>query len=236
LDFEYIIAQGKARFDTTQPQGRAQALSALFPYFDALGSVTERDACIAAAADEIRVEKSAAAEDYERWRRTSGSASKKTNQEGPTTETNIRMNDELFLLMLVSVNMDLFSEFRAAIKMEEIEDNAAKELYVALEECYRNEESGIETLLPRITSPVLRNFVVKRGISPEFKGDEKRDPRKIMNDGIGRVREKKFRRRLSEIGAELRLKEREPGSDVDGLIAEKMLIDAEIRKLEGKTG
>ena len=237
LDFEYLIAQGKTLYDTVQPQGRARALAALFPYFDALGSEAERDACITAAADEIRVEKSAAVEDYERWRRTGGGASKKSNlEEGLPTETVIRMNDELFLLMLVSVNMDLFSEFRAAIKMSEIGDNAAKELYVALEECFRNEENGIETLLPRITSPVLRSFVIKRGISPEFKGDEKRDPRKLMEDGIRRVKEKKLRRRLSEIGAELRLMEREPGSDVDDLIAEKMFVDAEIRKLEGKTG
>jgi hypothetical protein len=61
-----------------------------------------------------------------------------------------------------------------------------------------------------------------------------------MEDGIRREKEKKFRRRLSEIGAELRLRERnsgdEAGGDFQDLIAEKMYIDAEIRKLEGKKG
>jgi len=149
----------------------------------------------------------------------------------------------LFLLTVVSVNMNLYPEFRAAISMQEIEDRRAKELFVALEECFRNDESGTEILLSRITSPVLRNFVIKRGMSGEFKGDAKRNPRKLMEDGIKRIKEGKFRRRLDEIDAELRLKEREQGkdasndagSDVEELIAEKMYIDAEIRKLEGKT-
>jgi hypothetical protein len=74
-----------------------------------------------------------------------------------------------------------------------------------------------------------------------------------MEDGIKRVKVKRLRRRLSEIGAELRLGERNSGINPginpginagagagggweENLIAEKMFIDAEIRKLEGKTG
>jgi hypothetical protein len=81
-------------------------------------------------------------------------------------------------------------------------------------------------------------------MSPEFRGDEKRNPRKLMEDGIIRMRGKKFRRRLSEIDAELRLRERKTGTGTGGdfvggdddLITEKMYIDQEMRKLEGKTG
>ena len=235
LDVEYLIAQGKALCDTRQPQGKMRALAVLYPYFDALGSQAERDDCIQLAADEMRAEKSAVLKDYEHWRKPS-------LEEGKKTETTIRMNDELFLLVVVSVNAHLYPEFRAAIEIREIEDAAAKELFVALEECFRNEESGSDALMSHIASPVVRNFIIERGISAEFRGDEKRDPRKLMQDGIRRVREKKLRRRLSEIGAELRLRERNSGSgesgggDVDDLIAEKMYIDAEIRKLEGKTG
>jgi DNA primase len=95
--------------------------------------------------------------------------------------------------------------------------------------------------MSRIESQTLRNFIIEKGISAEFKADSKCDPRKLMEDGIKRVKVKRLRRRLSEIGAELRLKERDPGIYAGGgleenLIAEKMYIDAEIRTLEGKTG
>jgi len=244
LDFEYLIAQGKTLYDTAMPQGRAKALAVLYPYFDALDSQTERDACIEAAADELRADKSAVAADYERWRRGgnafSRDASKRPNpEEVPQTETAIRRNEELLLLTVVAVNAHLYPEFRAAVEMREIEDVYAKELFVALEECFVHEESGPDVLISRIASPPLRNFIIEQGISLEFKGDAKRDPRRLMNDGIRRVKEKRLRRRLSEIGAELRLRERNLGTgdgDLQELIAEKMYIDAEIRKLEGKTG
>jgi DNA primase len=141
---------------------------------------------------------------------------------------------------VVSVNTHLFPEFRAAVEMREIEDTVAKEIYLALEESFREGEGGTDAVLSRISSLALRNFIIEQGISPEFKGDEKRDPRKLMEDGISHMKVKKFRRRQDEIGAELRRLERKSGAEAEGdlqeLIAEKMYIDAEIRKLEGKTG
>jgi DNA primase len=246
LDLEYLIARGRSQYDTSTPQGKAQALAALYPYFDALASKTERDDGIEIAADKIRAEKDAVLADYENWRRSSDklsgrNAPKPNLEEVPAADPVIRMNDELFALTVVSVNTQLYPEFRAAIEMREIEDPAAKELFVALEESFRNEET--EAFMSRISSQALRNFIIEKGISSEFKGDSKCDPRKLMEDGIKRVKVKSLRRRLSEIGAELRLRERSPGINVnaggglvENLIAEKMYIDAEIRKLEGKTG
>jgi DNA primase len=241
IDLEYFIAKAKAQFDTAVPKGKAGALALLYPYLDALESKTERDACIETIADEMRADRSAVDSDYERWRRSGGSpqadrAKDAGSKEVSDTEQPIRMNEELFLLIVVSVNMDLYPEFRASIEMKEIEDPCAKELFVALEECFINEESGTDAFLARINRPGLRNFIVERGISPEFRADEKRDPRKLMEDGIRRLKGRKLRRRLSEINSELRIMERNPGNagdDLQDLVAEKMQLDAEIRKLEG---
>jgi len=238
IDLDYIIAKAKAQFDVAVPKGKAGALALLYPYLDALESKTERDACIEAIADEMRADRGAVDNDYERWRRSGGAGRTKDadSKEVSGTERPIRMNEELFLLIVVSVNMELYPEFRASIEMKEIEDPYAKELFVALEECFINEETGIDAFLARINSGSLRNLVVERGISPEFRANDKRDPKKLMEDGIKRVKEKILRRRLSEINAELRIMERNPGNagdDLSGLVAEKMQLDAEIRKLEG---
>jgi len=184
------------------------------------------------------VDRGAVDNDYDNWRR-SGKADRAKDadsKEVSGTDKPIRMNEELFLLIVVSVNMALYPEFRASIEMKEIEDPYAKELFVALEECFINEESGTDAFLARINSSLLRNFIVERGISPEFRANERRDPNKLMEDGIKRVKEKKIRRRLSEINAELRIMERntgDAGDGLSGLVAEKMQLDAEIRKLEG---
>jgi DNA primase len=246
IDLDYLIAKAKALFDVTTPKGKAEALALLYPYLDALESKTERDACVGALADELRADRGAVDNDYERWRRSGGGASVNSalksgakdadSKEVSDTGRPVQMNDELFLLIVVSVNMELYPEFRASIEMKEIEDACAKELFVALEECFINEESGTDAFLARISSGSLRNFIIERGMSPEFRANEKRDPKKLMEDGIKRVKEKKLRRRLSEINMELRIMERntgDAGNDLSGLVAEKMQLDAEIRKLEG---
>ena len=144
----------------------------------------------------------------------------------------------MFLLIVVLVNYALYQEFRALVAMQDIEKLAAKEIFVALEECFINGENGTEAALARISSAELRNFIIKRGISPEFKGDQKRDPRKLMEDGINALKIKRFRQRRVKINAELRNKERNlhliNDNDLSDLIAEQMYIDAEIKKLEGK--
>ena len=90
--------------------------------------------------------------------------------------------------------------------------------------------------MSRISSAPLRNFIAERGTSPEFRGDSKRDPKRLMEDGIKRIKEKSLRRRLAAISAELRMRERNAGfaagGDFEELLAEKMFIDAEIRRLE----
>ena len=242
FDFEYLIARGKTLYDTSLPQGKADALTVLYPYLDVLASQTERDACMEAAADALRADRESVKADYGRRKRPDGTpaADREKRDPGkiPHPDKAIRMNDELFLLTLVAVNTNLYNEFRASVNMREIEDPAAKELFIALEECFMNGEEGTEALLARITWGRLREFVVERGVSPEFRDGSACDPGKLMEDGVKRVKLKKLRRRVSEIVAELRQGERNPdtedGSDFQELIAEKMRLDDEIRRLEGK--
>jgi DNA primase len=229
-------------YNVSVPEGKNRALALLFPYLEALDSEIERDDCIASAADVFAVGEEAVRRDYNRWRtgnRGGGLAGGKSSpEEVSNTVQPIRMNEELFLLTVVSVNQTLYPEFRKALQLREIEDPAAKELFIVLEECLINDESGMDALLSRIGEGPLRNFIIERGASPEFRGDSKRDPKRLMEDGIKRIKGKKLRRRLAEIGAELRTRERHAGlsagGDLEELLAEKMLIDAEIRKLEGR--
>jgi len=241
IDLEYLIARGKRLYDTSIPQGKAEALAAFYPYFDALGSQTERNACMEAVADALRADRESVRADYARSRKASAEREQAGREEAPYRSKAIRMNDELYLLTLVSVNENMYAEFRASVEMREIEDPAAKELFVALEECFMNGETGADALLSRISWDKLREFVAERGVSPEFRAGAACNPERLMRDGVKRIRAKWLRRRLSEIGSELRVMERNSGADMDfdGLIAEKMRLDVEIRELEyadGKVG
>jgi DNA primase len=140
----------------------------------------------------------------------------------------LQLNDELFLLTVVSINYGLYPEFRKAVSIREIANPAAKDLFIALEECFVHDEAGLDSILSRISSPELRDFVITHGASKEFTIN----PEQLVADGIRTVVQKRLKHRIDEIVRELR----SLGSDANAvslaeeLLAEKMHVDEELRK------
>jgi DNA primase len=229
LDFEYLISRSKRLFDISRSEGKAKAAAFLFPYLELLDSEVSRDTCFGTAADALGADRAAILDDYNR--RFTGK--KASLSSGGADEGPLQMNDELGLLTLVLVNFGLYPEFRRIVGIEEIEDAAARELFIAMEECYVRDESGADAVLSRISSVPLRNYAASKGVSKEFSGN----PGQLMRDGIKKINQKKLRRRLSDIAAELHGLEHNPAAlgrqdRLDELLAQKIHIDTELRRLK----
>jgi DNA primase len=230
-DFEYLVNRGKVLHDLSTPEGKARAAAFLFPYLEALDSEVSRNDCFGLISDAFGVDRAAVLNDYNRRR----AGEKNSREEVPQNKKPVRMNDELFLLTLVSVNLRLYPQFRGAVDLGEIEDPDARELFIALEECFVHDETTTEELLFRIGSEPLRNFIVEKGTSKEFSGD----PEELLADGVRGLKKRKLQRRLSGIVLELRNAGNRPSSPADEsrmaeLLSEKMCLDAQIRELEGR--
>jgi DNA primase len=251
LDFEYLIVRSKALFDIAGSEGKAKAIAFIFPYLNTLESEVSRDACIGVIADAFQADRAAVLHDYRRF----NSHSEKNGEDnytvlnrrdisggkGPAEEFSqnakpIRMNEELFLLTVVSVNIRLYPQFRVILSIKEIEDPAAKELFVALEECYINDEAGMDDLLSRITNSSLRSFITERSSQLMYQVNAE----KLVADGVKRIKQKRLEGRLTEIVKQIRITKNgisgasnsEIVSGLDELLAEKMHIDAELRRLK----
>jgi DNA primase len=237
LDFEYLVARGRRLYDCSGSEGKARAIASLFPYLEALESEVSRDACFNAVAGAFGADRTVIINDYNR-RLNQGFTGKKTSRQEDANEAPEapRANDELSLLTLVMLNPALYPVFRGEVRIDEVEDTAAKELFIAMEECYIREENGADALLSRIASASLRNYVAGKGISGEFSGN----PEQLMKDGIKKISQNRLGRRLSGIAMELyglEHKSADVGREdrLDELLVEKMHIDAELRRLkEGK--
>ncbi|GHV54285.1 DNA primase [Spirochaetia bacterium] len=202
LDFEYLVSRSRFLYDVSGSEGKAKAVAFLFPYIETLDSDVSRDTCIASVADAFGIDRAAVLNDYVRRHRGEKSYPERGNsQGGDLTERPIRMNDELRLLTAVLVNYHLYPTFRNAVSMKEIEDQAAKELFIAMEECYIHEEIGIDDLLSRIPSEALRKYAAERGTTGEFSFSPGQ-LEQFIKDGIRKVKQKKLQQRLSEITAE----------------------------------
>jgi len=238
-DFEYLIFRGKSQIDASADAhaGKNRAAEFLFPYLESLSSEIERDDCAAAIADAFGVDRGAVQKDYIKW--SKGGSSRQSayvKQSDALPSQPLRMNAELFLLTVVSVNMNLYPEFRSNLEIKEIDDPFAKELFVAMEECYSHDERDVDSLLSRIMNEPLKDFIASRGASDEFKEGPGRQPRRLMEDGIKEIRKKSIRKKLLEINAKMRVCERTAGEEenIDELLAEKKYLDSQMRKLEGR--
>jgi DNA primase len=236
--FEYFVKRSKSLFDLSDPVGKSRAVVFLFPYLKTMDSDVSRDSCMGVIADAIGVERQAVVSDFRRFNngqsgQRSGEIVRNTGDSG--VQRLISLNDELFLLTAVVVNRDLYSKLRSVLTIEDFDDPAARELFIALEEWFRNDMPGMDDLLSRISDGALRDFVIQHGVSEAFSIN----PGRLVNDGIRTVKQKRLERRLAGIITELRITKNEHvrkdlhrGSRLEDLLAEKVHLDAELRLLK----
>ncbi|MDR2542751.1 MAG: DNA primase [Treponema sp.] len=229
-DFEYLIFRTKIQYIAADGDIN-KAAEFMFPYLDSLDSEVDRADTITRIADIFKIDRAAVLKDYSEWKTRSVRVfSRKVDEKQQGLQLQIRRNDELGLLTIVAVNMELYTDFRAALEIKEIDNRAAKEIFIALEECFVQDKNGIDSLLSMIKDDNLRNYVAEQGTSDEYKGSF---ARQLMEDGIKRIKIKKLKKRLSDINSEMREIERrhEDTGLIDELLEEKQIIDHQIYKL-----
>ncbi|GAB1482786.1 DNA primase [Treponema sp.] len=226
-DFDYLVDRARSRFDMHDTEGLAQAVAFLFPYLETLDSEVSRNACVGAIADAFGVERLAVQSDFSK--RQAGQRPERSSDLGKAKSA-IKLNDELFLLMAVLVNRGLYPRLRSELSPEDIDDSRAKELFVALEECFRNEADDLDSLISRIKDEELISFVLARVASDAFTENAER----LVSDGITRVKKRDLEKRRASILLQLRSAQREGDKTLnhDDLLSEKMHIDAELKRLK----
>jgi DNA primase len=239
-DFEYLIKRSKSLFDLSDSLGKSRAAASLFPYLRTVDSEVSRDSYMGAIADALGVERQAVASDFLRFSQGQngsgrGLAPKTGENADSAARRPVSLNDELFLLVAVLVNHDLYPKLRSALIVEDFDDPAARELFIALEEWFRNDMPGMDDLLSRISDGALRNFVIQQGVSEAFS----MNPERLVGDGIRKIRQKRLERRLAKIITDLRITKNgqtqgglHGGATLEDLLAEKVHLDAELRLLK----
>jgi DNA primase len=221
-DFEYLLNRGVSLFDISGSEGISRAVAFLFPYLDTLDSEVAKDSAVQGIADFFGADPLAVARDY-KGRKAPRSPEQAHGAGAPA----LRMNDELFLLISVFVNHDLYPKLRSEVLLEEVKDPDARALFIALEEWYRNDTPGIDDLFNRIENADLKRFIMEQAGSDAFKVN----PRLAVADGIKRIKQKGLEARRKEIVKELRMA-RGNAARLDELLLEKVHIDAELHRIK----
>jgi len=225
--FAFLVDEAAGRFGSSGAEAKEKARDFLFPFVAAATSRLRAEEYLRQAAYALGASTEAVSADFARWQdRQRG----RVPAAGPAAADDAATTPELFLMLALAANRDLFPGARAGgVSLADIEDARARALFVALEEGFRGEEAGMDALLARLEDAGLRELVVRKAASGEF--DE--NPDRIVADSVRRIRQRSLRRARDAVEAKLRRLEgdRADRAAEQELLAEKQHLDSELSRL-----
>jgi DNA primase len=223
--FEYLLDAAVAITPPKDERNRELLLRKLFPYINIVSSEVRREGLLSQLSDTVFVSPTAVQRDFERWR--TGEQPRRVEDQTTTHET-IKTSRDLKLMLATAHDGELFAYLRQRVSAEDVEDEIARGLYYRMEDAYRHGERLPRGLVDRLEEEKLRNFVLERITSEEFRGWTREDIDRAIR--FTRIRSLEEQQR----GVERQLR-RVDGNDIQEIrrIQErKMAIDQELAKLK----
>ncbi len=236
---EFLIRAQMDQMPGSTPESKEFVLREVFPYISMMNSEVRRRENLRLTADLIGADREAVLRDYGRFHRQPRTVRGEREESRGSTEpsahaTAIQVTHDLILMLATVSSREHFAYVRRWVEPEHLDSDAAREVFVALEEAYRRDEDSLELLLQRISDPVLVELTRRRVASGEFDGDQEQ----AVRDGVLAIRRRAVQRRIREVEAKLRRVGAGSGTpeDESELLGEKMYLDKELQKLKGESG
>ena len=229
LDVDYLLQLASNKF-----KEKAQAISFLFPYINSLASTVYKEEVIKRLATFFHVMEASILSDYNEYLRSGVVSYKKneTPQRRSNASHNLMRTAEMRLLLSVVVNRELFMQLRSEVRLEDFEDVTAKQLYIALEECFREGKETYDELISKCDNPDLQQLITQVINTNEF---SKENSENILEDGIKLVSLNKLKKRRRVVVNRLHvlsLDNVDDDREIQDLLMEKKELDSQIANIK----
>jgi DNA primase len=232
--FQFLLDKARVKYDFKTPEGKEGIVKFLHSYLAAVESQVRRDGYLRILAESLEVEFESVRADFvlgmQGFRHSGGGSSAQAARGAPGAPAEARRlfkPTELFTFLAVACNLKYFAELRKTIALDDLEDEQARRLYIALEECFRNEESSLEALLARIEDEQLRQLVLEKNAAGEFTINQER----VIGDGIISLRQRSLEKKRDSIQSLLDRNNKQELWKLKELQAEKIFLDEELQNL-----
>ena len=165
--FSYLVSSALKRYDIRQPKGKSSVFKEVKPYLDATSSEIERQGYIKYLADVLRIPEDKVTSDYMRQQEIEPEDNQQ-NQVKNQQYNPLKVSTELNAMLLLMKKKELFEQFRSKVKISEMTDRLARELYTVLEDATRQDIKSTDLILQMIADQQLRNLVVDALVNPMY--------------------------------------------------------------------
>ena len=229
LDSDYLLSVLAKEHQIDTPEGKTKAALAFFPYIDALVSDIQKESCLTQLCQVFNLNIEAVKKDFNN--RTE--ALKRTEQYSLSKNNDIKIKPtaELRAMLAVITNLSAFGVMRSSLCADDFEDSAARDLFIILEECFREDAISYDNVLAKCENDNMKSLIVQSVTSGEYSGN----PQQVIEDSIKLIRRNSLERKKSRLMNKIRQFTVETLADqrqLDELLAEKMDIDFELNQKE----
>ena len=228
LDSDFLLSSLSKKYDLTTPEGKSKLALEFFQYVDVLQSDIQKESSLEQLANALQLSLEIVKTDYVNRE----SATKKLEGRNTTEvkSARINLNAEVRAVLAVVSNIDFFPLMRGSLSADDFEDSLAKDMFITLEECYREDIVNYDSILLKLQNENLRNIVAQAVTSGEYSQNSE----KTIKDSIKLIRLNSLKRRRESLMMTIRHlsmsdNNLENQQRLNTLLNEKMNIDTELK-------
>ena len=230
--FSYLVSSALKMYDIRQPKGKSSVLKEVKGYLDATVSELERQGYITYLSNALRVSAEQVMSDYQRQRKDEPAQIERERPAERMKLNPLKASTELNAMLILMKNRDRFEKFRSEIKLYHLKDDAARTLYIVLEDAVRQDIGTDDMILQMIEDPELRNLVVTA-----FTGEMYRrmDVDRTLEDAVQQIKLAQLEESRAAVqrmlNGEMDITDEQ---ELDNLLQAKLDLDRKIQELKGE--
>jgi DNA primase len=235
LDSDFLLSVLSKDYNIGTPEGKARASLEFFQYIDVLPSDIQKESCLEQLCRTYQLKPEAVKADFENRSSVLKNieATNRQPEKGVINREKIKRNAEVRAVLAVVSNTDYFNLMRNSLSADDFEDATARELFISLEECFRDDTSESANILERCSDVSLKNIIAEAVVSGEFSDNTEQ----VVKDSIRLIKYNSLCRKRERIMNRIRQAASSSDSldnkkDLDELISEKMSIDNELKQIK----
>ncbi len=232
--FDHLVHSALKLYDSKKPKGKLQIFNDVKPYLDAVDSEIVKQSYFRNLADYLQIDEATLLRDYQagQGRRPLDSSESHTASRVPfdPSLSAWKRSIDLYALLTLMNNRDLFPVYRGRLKIVDLRDEQAVELYSVLEDATREGVgANDEIVLGMIQDSRLKQLVAMSFQTKEFQIQ----PEEILNEAIYRIALRRLETVRKNVENLIRLAETDGTVSIElaNLLMEKKSLDEEIAKM-----
>ena len=234
LDSDFLLSVLSKEYNISTPEGKAKASLEFFEYVDVLPSDIQKESCLEQLCQTYQLKPEAVKADFEN--RSSVLKNIETTNRQPdqgVAKKSSKLNAEVRAVLAVISNTGYFNLMRNSLTADDFDDATARDLFISLEECFRDDSSESISIMERCSNDTLKSLIASAVVSGEYSVNTEQ----FVKDSIRLIKYNSLCRKRERITN--RIRQAATSSDtlenknlLDALVSEKMNIDNELKQLK----